>query len=84
MPQSRNRPKHHHPVHHHVASSHTVQRKIKRSAAFVISILTAVLGLAVAYFTKGADFFWLFVGAGIGAAAGYLVGRGLDKSIEKK
>ncbi|MCW3112954.1 MAG: hypothetical protein JWR18_1350 [Segetibacter sp.] len=84
MPQSRNRPKHHQHVHHHVGPSHTTHRKVKRSAAFVISILTAVLGLAVAYFTRGLDVLWLLIGAGIGAVAGYLVGRGLDKSIEKK
>lgn len=79
MPQSRTRHKHH----HHAVPSHHAQPKVKRSAAFVIAVLTAILGLAVAFFTQGADVFWMITGTLSGAVIGYLVGRGMDKSIEK-
>lgn len=82
MPQSRNRPKHHHHQHHPVHTHHT-PAKAKRSAAFVVSVVAAILGLAVAYFTQGPDIFWMIVGTAAGAVIGYLVGRSMDKSIEK-
>ena len=81
MPESRNRHKHHH---HHPAPPHRPQAKVKRSAAFVIAIITAILGLAVAFFTQGADPMWLIMGAASGAVVGYVVGRSMDKSLEKK
>ena len=85
MPQSRNRPKHHHHhnhQHHPVSTIHR-EAKLKRSAAFVVAILTAILGLAVAYFTQGPDIFWLVSGTAAGAIIGYFVGRNMDKSIER-
>ncbi|MCW3109601.1 MAG: hypothetical protein JWQ09_4107 [Segetibacter sp.] len=82
MPQSRNRHKPHH--HHQPVPSHHTQPKVKRSAAFVVALLAAILGLAVAFFTQGADVFWMIIGTAAGAIIGYLVGRGMDKSIEKR
>ncbi len=79
MPESRNRNKHHHaqqPSAHHAA-------KTKRSAALVVSILTAVLGLAVAYFTRGTDATTLITGTLIGGAIGFILGKGMDKSFAK-
>lgn len=81
MPQSRNRHKHHHhapPVH-----SHTATPKVRRSAAFVVAVVAAMLGLAVAFFTQGTDVFWMIIGTATGAVIGYFVGRSMDKSIEK-
>ena len=84
MPESRNRRKHHQHVHPQPGPSHISHSKVKRSAAFVVAVVAAILGLAVAYFTQGADFLWMFTGVVAGAIIGYLVGRSMDKSIEKK
>lgn len=84
MPESRHRTKHHHPVHHPKVSSNHARSKPKRSAALVFAILTAVLGLAVVYFTQGGDITWLIIGTAIGAIIGYFVGRAMDKSFATK
>lgn len=77
MPQSRNRHKHHHVQIHHTPA------KPKRSAASILAILAAILGLSVAYFTQGADALWMIIGTAGGAVIGYLVGHNMDKAIEK-
>jgi uncharacterized membrane protein YfcA len=82
MPESRNRHKHHH--HHQPVSPHHTRTKVKRSSAFVVAVITATLGLAVTYFTRGDDVYSLVIGAASGAIIGYFVGRSMDKSIEKK
>jgi hypothetical protein len=90
MPESRNRAKHHHHQHPHRPQNpsmpvrHNTLARARKSAAFVVSILAAVLGLAVAFFTQGADAFWLIAGTLGGAIIGYLVGRSMDKSIQKE
>ncbi|MDQ6815157.1 MAG: SoxR reducing system RseC family protein [Bacteroidota bacterium] len=85
MPESRNRQKHHQHVHHQTGP-HTQQSspKNKRTAASVVAIIAGILGLAVAYFTQGADVFWLIAGTLIGVLLGYIVGRSMDRSIAKK
>jgi uncharacterized membrane protein YgaE (UPF0421/DUF939 family) len=80
MPESRNRQKHHH---HHQQTAHHAPAKHKRSAAFVLAILAAVFGLAVAYFSQGVDALWMVIGAALGAVIGYLIGYNMDKAIEK-
>lgn len=76
MPESRNRHKHHqHQVSHHMTA------KPKRSAASVLSIIAAILGLSVAYFSQGADYLWMIAGVAFGAIIGYLVGHNMDKAI---
>lgn len=79
MPESRNRQKHHphQPIAHHEPA------KPKRSAAFVLAILAAILGLAVAYFSQGVDALGMVIGATLGAALGYLIGYNMDKAIKK-
>ncbi len=78
MPESRNRHKHH----HHVPAHHTPV-KAKRSAALVLAILAAILGLAVTFFTQGTDVVWMIIGAASGAFIGYLIGHNMDKTLEK-
>jgi hypothetical protein len=85
MPESRNRARHRHPYHpHHPAANTHHPKKVKRSAAFVVAVVVAILGAAVAFFTQGTDTFWLLTGAASGALIGYIIGRSMDKSIEKK
>ena len=79
MPESRNRQKHH----HHPSTAHRGPAKRKRSAASVLAILAAILGLAVAFFSQGADALWMIIGAALGAVIGYLIGYNMDKAIEK-
>ncbi len=81
MPESRNRHRHHQ---HHPVPPHHAPAKAKRSAAFVLTIIAAVLGLAVAWFTQGTDVMWMIIGTTSGAVIGYLVGHSMDKSIAKK
>lgn len=81
MPESRNRHKHH--QQQHLQSPHA-PAKSKRSAALVLAIVAAILGLAVAYFTQGTDVVWMIAGAAAGAVIGYLVGHNMDKAIENK
>ncbi len=80
MPESKNRYKHHHPG--HPATPHA-DAKPKRSAAFFLAVLAAVLGVAVTFFTRGADTLWIITGAASGAIVGYLIGHNMDKAIEK-
>lgn len=82
MPESRTRHKH---AHHHAPSHqpHTTV-KTKRSAAAVVAILVAILGLAIAFFTQGRDVFWMIFGTASGALLGYFVGHNMDKAISKK
>lgn len=82
MPESRSRHRHHHP-HQAVIPQHTT-RKVKRSAAVVMSCVVALAGLAVAFFTKGNDYLLLVVGAIFGAVIGFFIGRSMDSSVEKK
>ena len=79
MPESRNRQKHD----HHHSTAHHGPAKRKRSAASVLAILAAILGLAVAFFSQGADALWMIIGAALGAVIGYLIGSNMDKAIEK-
>jgi len=49
-----------------------------------VAVIVAILGLAVAFFTTGGDLGWMLAGVVSGAIIGYFVGRGMDKSIEKR
>lgn len=84
MPESRNRHKHHHPHHASHPALHQPRVKRKRSAASVLALLAAMLGLAVAFFSQGTDAAWMITGAVSGALIGYVVGRNMDKAIENK
>lgn len=80
MPESRNRPKHYHHVH---PASHSIPAKRKRSAAVVLAIAAAILGLAVAFFLQGEDALPLIIGALTGAVIGYFIGYKMDKAFAK-
>ena len=80
MPHSRHRHKHqsHQPHHHPVAA------KAKRKATPITTFLIAVFGLVVGALASQSNFLWMAVGAIIGAGAGYLVGRNIDKVEARK
>jgi outer membrane lipoprotein SlyB len=81
MPESRHR---HKPKHHHTAPSISKVKKSKRSAAVVVAIVAAILGLAVTFFTAGGDGYMLLLGTVAGAVLGYLVGHAIEKRFEKR
>ncbi len=78
MPQSRNRHKHHQQQPHHHSPV-----KPKRSAAMVLAIFVAFLGVAIALFTVGTDILWMIVGAATGGVTGYLIGKNMDNAVAK-
>lgn len=81
MPQSKKR-KHHHPMQQGGGSLSTKGKKT--SAVGVAIIFFALIGLAIAYFTAGADVLWLAVGTIVGAGCGYLFGKQVDRSFSNK
>lgn len=82
MPRSRSR--HKHPHGHHPAATHEIAHKPKRKAAFVMSLLGAVMGAVIALIASDSQVLWILVGATIGLVAGYFLGKGIDKSTARK
>jgi len=81
MPQSKKRKGHH--EHHGDAALATKEIK-KGGAVIVMSIFFAVIGLGIAYFVSDDSIVWLGLGVVAGAAAGYVLGKQLDRSFSKK
>ncbi|GEM_PF-2495905 len=80
MPRSKTRQKHQHGL-HTVAT--TRKPKGKRSAALIFGLLLGFIGLAVAYFTVGANTLYIVAGIAVGVLLGYLIGNNIDKSANK-
>lgn len=82
MPNSRQRHKHPHQPqqHQHAATAKTK----KRSAAILMAIFIGVFGAAIGALFGHMEIRWIATGIFIGAAAGYLVGRGIDNTVAKK
>jgi hypothetical protein len=55
----------------------------KRKAAKVFTVVGAVIGLAVSYFATNRSVLWVIAGVIAGSAAGYLLGRNIDKQPVK-
>lgn len=83
MARSRHRHKH---GHHGTHANHpnAPRQESRRSAVGIMVVFIAILGLGVAFISVGADIVWLITGAVIGAFAGYLIGRSMDKVAAKK
>jgi hypothetical protein len=77
MPQSRNRPGH---PHHKQAAIPSRQRVKGR---VIWAILFAVFALLIAYFAAGENYLVLFLGAVVGAAVGYVVGKNMEKDARE-
>lgn len=80
MPTSRHRKKHKQQAHQH---ANPVYTKRRGSAASVLAIAGAIVGLAVTYLASNANWIWVTVITVIGACIGYLVGKKLDKATQK-
>lgn len=55
----------------------------KGKAVNVFSVVGAVCGLAIGYFASDKSVLWSIIGALLGAGAGYLFGRNIDKQGNK-
>ena len=51
----------------------------KRKGANIFAIVGAVLGLAISYFIVPGEIVWIITGLTIGAVAGYVAGKQIDK-----
>jgi hypothetical protein len=80
MPSSKHRRKHPHQTktnHPHAES------KTKKSAAFFMGIIFGVFGALIALTATSGNIIWMLAGSAIGAIAGYLSGKSIDKSAKK-
>ena len=78
MPTSRHRKKHkqqQHPT--------PVHAKRRGSAASVMAIAGAIVGLAVTYLASNANLIWVVIITILGAIIGFLIGKTLDKAAQK-
>ena len=82
MPQSKKRHHSHHPQHH---DTHVNKPAISKTSRMMKAgiIFFAVLGLLVSYFIAGTDTIWLIAGTAIGAVAGYLFSKQMNKTFSK-
>jgi len=78
MPTSRHRKKH--KQQQHAAPVHT---KRKGSAASIMAIAGAIVGLAVSYLASNANWIWVVIITAIGAIIGYSIGKTVDKSTQE-
>lgn len=78
MPTSRHRKKHKQQP--HTTPVHTRRRG---SAASVMAIVGAIVGLAITYLASNANWIWVVIITIVGAIIGYSIGRTLDKAAEK-
>lgn len=84
MPQSSHRHKHKHAVHHNPQhDQHVVKHTRKRSAALLMAVFVGFLGLAIGAIASGMNYLWMTASTALGAIAGALIGRGVDKSLGK-
>ena len=85
MPQSTHRHKHKHPSHatlpHHEPAA---KARPKSSAAILMAIFIGTVGLAIGWLATGMNYGWMVASTAIGVVSGLLIGRGIDRSIEKK
>ena len=79
MPQSRKR--HIHREHHQPASISGRQRTRGR---ITWAILFAVFGLLIGFFAAGGNYVVCLLGALIGGAIGYMIGRNMEEAASKK
>ncbi len=80
MPSSKHRRKHPHQTktnHPHAES------KPKKSAAFFMAIIFSIFGALIGLTATGGNIIWILAGGSIGAVAGYLSGKSIDKSSKK-
>ena len=81
MPTSRHRKKHKQQAHQH---ANPVYTKRRGSAASVMAIAGAIVGLAVSYLASNANWIWVVIITIVGTIIGYSIGKTLDKAAQKR
>ncbi len=77
MPESRNRPG------HNFQKPADIPASQRTKGTTVTSILFAAFGLIMAYFSAGANYIVLAIGAIVGGVIGYFVGKAMQKGAKK-
>jgi uncharacterized membrane protein len=80
MPSSKHRRKHPHQT---KANHPHAESKPKKSAAFFMAIIFGVFGALIALTATSGNIIWMLAGGVIGAIAGYVSGKSIDKSAKK-
>ncbi len=76
---------HHRKKHKHFQPPpHIGTHKEKGNAATIIAIAGAVIGLIISYSATEGDPVWVIAVTIVASALGYLIGRRIDKSGEKR
>ena len=83
MARSHHRKKHKEHLRQFQHAHENVAQKPKGKAANVFTIVGAVAGLAIGYFSSDRSPVWSIVAALAGAGAGYLFGRSIDRQGNK-
>lgn len=79
MARSHHRKKHKEHLRQFKHKGETVSSSTPKSkASGIFTIGGAIIGLAVSYFGTQGSVLWIAIGAVVGGAAGYLVGRRVD------
>jgi uncharacterized membrane protein YfcA len=76
------RQRHKHAASHMTHTPHAGPKK-KKSAVGFMTILLASFGAAIILVTRGTEIAWLAGGIAVGAAAGYYLGKQIDKSAKE-
>jgi hypothetical protein len=84
MPESKSRHPHKHPQQHHTAAeTHSKPKKANR-AVIITVLFFAVLGLCIGLFIDTASIATVLTSTVLGAAAGFLAGYFINKSLSGK
>ena len=84
MARSHHRKKHKEHLRQYQHTQESVTQKTKGKAANVFTVVGAVAGLALGYFSSDRSPVWSIVIALAGATAGYLFGRSIDRQGKKQ
>jgi Glycine zipper len=60
-------------------SDNTSGRSAKQKSATVLTVIGAVVGIAIGYMSSSGQLLWMGVGAIVFGAMGYLIGKKIDK-----
>ena len=81
MPRSKSRKPHQHQQHHQPVAK---GQEKKNNVVLVAVIFLGLLGIGIAWFAAGSNFWVMALGALVGGVAGYFFGKQIERSFSKK